>query len=153
LGLCPSPRHGAIDICLQLAGLSAHYGTVVDPDANDTSAVVISQPYGVVLGIGPWNAPHLGAFQDDCVSSSEREQTGAHAECMWSVPGSNTQHHAIAYSTAETGVPPVMFGVEYNGAIDICLQLAGLSAQCHNAPTGRLAADRYRWHRCIRLQT
>ncbi|KAJ5270833.1 hypothetical protein N7505_006591 [Penicillium chrysogenum] len=50
--------NGAIDICLQLAGLSAHYGTVVDPDANDTSAVVISQPYGVVLGIGPWNAPH-----------------------------------------------------------------------------------------------
>lgn len=48
----------AIDICLQLAGLSSHYGTVVNPDEKDTSAVFINQPYGVVLGIAPWNAPH-----------------------------------------------------------------------------------------------
>ncbi|KAL4863685.1 hypothetical protein BDV12DRAFT_189517 [Aspergillus spectabilis] len=48
----------AIDTCLQLAGLSASNGTVVDPDAKGTSAVFVNQPYGVVLGIAPWNAPH-----------------------------------------------------------------------------------------------
>ncbi|CRG89111.1 hypothetical protein PISL3812_06146 [Talaromyces islandicus] len=48
----------AIDMCLQLAGLSSNYGTIVDPDEKNTSAAFISQPYGVVLGIAPWNAPH-----------------------------------------------------------------------------------------------
>ncbi|KAH8691511.1 Aldehyde/histidinol dehydrogenase [Talaromyces proteolyticus] len=61
-GVPPEPfgfEYGtAIDMCLQLAGLSANYGTLVDPDEKDTSAAFISQPYGVVLGIAPWNAPH-----------------------------------------------------------------------------------------------
>lgn len=43
----------AIGICLQLAGLSSYYGTVVNPDEKDTSAVFINQPNGVVLGISP----------------------------------------------------------------------------------------------------
>ncbi|KAH8892863.1 aldehyde dehydrogenase [Thozetella sp. PMI_491] len=49
----------AVDICFQLAGLvGTPTGFVVDPDALDASAAVIRQPYGVVLGIAPWNAPH-----------------------------------------------------------------------------------------------
>ena len=48
----------AVDICLQLAGLSGAVGTVVDPDEKGTSAMIVHRPYGVVLGIAPWNAPH-----------------------------------------------------------------------------------------------
>ena len=49
----------AIDMCFQLAGLTgSEAGSIVDPDEKNVSAMVVRQPYGVVLGIAPWNAPH-----------------------------------------------------------------------------------------------
>ncbi|CAH0052300.1 unnamed protein product [Clonostachys solani] len=49
----------AMEICFQLAGLAGNEaGFVVDPEEKGTSAMVIREPYGVILGIAPWNAPH-----------------------------------------------------------------------------------------------
>ncbi|KAL2213340.1 aldehyde dehydrogenase [Sarocladium strictum] len=56
--------NGAMDICYQLASIAGtDKGFVVDPEARDTSAMVIREPYGVVLGIAPWNAPHALAIR------------------------------------------------------------------------------------------
>ena len=51
----------AMDICVQLAGLAGggNAGTMVEPDAEGVGAMVIKEPYGVVLAIAPWNAPFI----------------------------------------------------------------------------------------------
>lgn len=55
---------GAIDICFQLASITGtDNGFVVDPEARDTSAMVLREPYGVILGVAPWNAPHALAIR------------------------------------------------------------------------------------------
>ncbi|KAF7560762.1 hypothetical protein G7046_g3382 [Stylonectria norvegica] len=48
----------AMDICLQVAGLSGQAGSFIDPDETGNSAIIVRRPFGVVLGIAPWNAPH-----------------------------------------------------------------------------------------------
>lgn len=56
--------NGSMDICYQLASIAGtDKGFVVDPEAKDTSAMVVREPYGVVLGIAPWNAPHALAIR------------------------------------------------------------------------------------------
>jgi acyl-CoA reductase-like NAD-dependent aldehyde dehydrogenase len=56
--------NGAMDICYQLASIAGtDKGFVVDPEARDTSAMVLREPYGVILGIAPWNAPHALAIR------------------------------------------------------------------------------------------
>lgn len=48
------------DACLTMAGLiSAVQGTVPCPGGKDRSAMAVKEPYGVCLGIAPWNAPHI----------------------------------------------------------------------------------------------
>lgn len=65
----PSPMFGfeyagAMDTCAQLASIAGtERGHVVDPQAADTSAMVLREPYGVVLAIAPWNAPHALAIR------------------------------------------------------------------------------------------
>ncbi|KAH6661801.1 Aldehyde/histidinol dehydrogenase [Plectosphaerella plurivora] len=55
---------GAMDICNQLASIAGtDKGFVVDPAASDTSAMVLREPYGVILAIAPWNAPHALAIR------------------------------------------------------------------------------------------
>lgn len=50
----------AMELCLQLANLpAAVHGTVPETEEAGSRAMVIREPYGVVLGIAPWNAPHV----------------------------------------------------------------------------------------------
>lgn len=50
----------AHDGCLTLAGLiSSVQGSILEPAAEGSSAMMIKEPYGVCLGIAPWNAPHV----------------------------------------------------------------------------------------------
>lgn len=56
--------NGAVDICFQLASIAGtDTRSVIDPEAKDTSAMVLREPYGVILGIAPWNAPHALAIR------------------------------------------------------------------------------------------
>ncbi|KAK4942554.1 hypothetical protein LTR10_017683 [Elasticomyces elasticus] len=55
-------EHGlAYEACLSVAGLIQPALTSAAPVVQDegASALVIKEPYGVVLGIAPWNAPHV----------------------------------------------------------------------------------------------
>lgn len=50
----------AIDGCKAVAGLinAASTGAVPTITAQGRSAMIVNEPYGVVLGIAPWNAPY-----------------------------------------------------------------------------------------------
>lgn len=55
-------EHGlAYEACLSVAGLIQPALTSSAPvvQEEDASALVIKEPYGVILGIAPWNAPHV----------------------------------------------------------------------------------------------
>ncbi|TVY22070.1 Vanillin dehydrogenase, partial [Lachnellula hyalina] len=50
----------AIQILLDVSGrLSSLTGSIPTPSDPGTSALVYKEPYGVVLAIAPWNAPHI----------------------------------------------------------------------------------------------
>jgi acyl-CoA reductase-like NAD-dependent aldehyde dehydrogenase len=49
----------AIDLCVSIAGLIQIASNSTAPLINEGSAVVVKEPYGVVLAIAPWNAPHI----------------------------------------------------------------------------------------------
>ena len=50
----------AADACKAVAGLiSAVNGTIPTVAEEGKSAMLINEPYGVVLGIAPWNAPYV----------------------------------------------------------------------------------------------
>lgn len=50
----------AMDACKAVAGLiSASMGTIPTMASEERSASIIKEPYGVVLGIAPWNAPYV----------------------------------------------------------------------------------------------
>ncbi|KAK5075316.1 hypothetical protein LTR64_001521 [Lithohypha guttulata] len=49
---------GAIDMCKDVAGrISSLQGRAPAVEAEGSSAIVLREPYGVVVGIAPWNAP------------------------------------------------------------------------------------------------
>lgn len=50
----------AYQACLSVAGLIQVATTSTSPIISEegSSALVIKEPYGVVLGIAPWNAPY-----------------------------------------------------------------------------------------------
>ena len=49
----------AVDGCRTIAGLvSTVQGTVINPKEHGRSAMMLREPYGVVLSIAPWNAPY-----------------------------------------------------------------------------------------------
>lgn len=51
-------HHLASNACKDVAGLiSSIQGTVPTVEASGMSAMLLKEPYGVVLGIAPWNAP------------------------------------------------------------------------------------------------
>ena len=50
----------AVDGLLTAAGLiPAVQGSVLTPAAEGQSAIMVKEPYGVILAIAPWNAPHV----------------------------------------------------------------------------------------------
>lgn len=51
----------AYQACLSVAGLIQVASTSTSPVVSEegSSALVIKEPYGVVLGIAPWNAPYV----------------------------------------------------------------------------------------------
>lgn len=49
----------AIDLCISIAGLIQPASNSTSPLVNEGIALVIKEPYGVVLAIAPWNAPHV----------------------------------------------------------------------------------------------
>lgn len=49
----------AIDICLSLAGLIQIASESTSPIVDDGSALLLKEPWGVVLAIAPWNAPYV----------------------------------------------------------------------------------------------
>ncbi|KAK5042881.1 hypothetical protein LTR84_012414 [Exophiala bonariae] len=49
----------AIDICVSIAGLIQVASESVAPVVNEGSALLLKEPWGVVLAIAPWNAPHV----------------------------------------------------------------------------------------------
>ena len=50
----------ASDACKSVAGLiSAVNGTVPTVSEEGSSAMLLNEPYGIVLGIAPWNAPYV----------------------------------------------------------------------------------------------
>lgn len=50
----------AYDGILTIAGLiPVVQGSVLNPSEEGKSAIMLREPYGVVLGIAPWNAPHV----------------------------------------------------------------------------------------------
>jgi acyl-CoA reductase-like NAD-dependent aldehyde dehydrogenase len=50
----------AIEMLTDVAGrISTITGTVPTASAEGTSAMVLREPYGVILGIAPWNAPYI----------------------------------------------------------------------------------------------
>jgi acyl-CoA reductase-like NAD-dependent aldehyde dehydrogenase len=50
---------GAIELCKSIAGLiQTVQGSIPTPAAEDQTAIMVREPYGVVLGIAPWNAPY-----------------------------------------------------------------------------------------------
>ena len=50
----------AKDLCIHMASLAGSImGSVPETRDTDRSAIVLREPYGVVLGIAPWNAPHI----------------------------------------------------------------------------------------------
>ncbi|KAK5049573.1 hypothetical protein LTR84_004502 [Exophiala bonariae] len=52
--------NAGMELCLQLANLpAAMTGTVPETNEAGSRAMIIREPYGVVLGIAPWNAPHV----------------------------------------------------------------------------------------------
>ncbi|KAK6362481.1 hypothetical protein LTS17_012822 [Exophiala oligosperma] len=52
--------NAGMELCLQLANLPAALnGIVPETDEAGSRAIVIREPFGVVLGIAPWNAPHV----------------------------------------------------------------------------------------------
>lgn len=59
-------EHGAAyQALIDVAGLIqiATVGAVPVVDADDGSSVVLNEPYGVVLGIAPWNAPNVLGYR------------------------------------------------------------------------------------------
>jgi acyl-CoA reductase-like NAD-dependent aldehyde dehydrogenase len=49
----------ALELCMQMAALCCMIqGSVPCPATTDRKAMVTKEPYGVVLAIAPWNAPH-----------------------------------------------------------------------------------------------
>lgn len=51
----------AIEGLLTIAGLiPSVQGAVMTPSEDNKSAIMLREPYGVCLGIAPWNAPHVG---------------------------------------------------------------------------------------------
>lgn len=49
----------AIDICVSLAGLIQIASESTSPVVNEGSALLLREPYGVVLAIAPWNGPYV----------------------------------------------------------------------------------------------
>lgn len=50
----------AVEGCLTLGGLIPSVnGSVLTPSEEGKSALLLREPYGVVLAIAPWNAPHV----------------------------------------------------------------------------------------------
>lgn len=50
----------AVDGILTIAGLiPSVQGSVLNPSEEGKSAIMLREPYGVVLAIAPWNAPHV----------------------------------------------------------------------------------------------
>lgn len=50
----------ALDNILTIAGLiPTVQGSVMNPSEEGKSAIMLREPYGVILGIAPWNAPHV----------------------------------------------------------------------------------------------
>lgn len=49
----------AINICISIAGLIQIATESASPVINDGSALVLKEPWGVVLAISPWNAPYV----------------------------------------------------------------------------------------------
>lgn len=50
----------AVDACKAVAGLiAASSGSIPTMANEERSAVIVKEPYGVVLGIAPWNAPYV----------------------------------------------------------------------------------------------
>jgi acyl-CoA reductase-like NAD-dependent aldehyde dehydrogenase len=49
----------AIDICVSIAGLIQIASESTAPVVNEGSALLLKEPWGVVLAIAPWNAPHV----------------------------------------------------------------------------------------------
>lgn len=50
----------AVEGILTIAGLiPTVQGAVLNPAEEGKSAILLREPYGVVLGIAPWNAPHV----------------------------------------------------------------------------------------------
>ncbi|KAK5064360.1 hypothetical protein LTR84_000193 [Exophiala bonariae] len=53
-------EYGAtVDICESIAGLIQPASESASPVINDGSALLVKEPYGVVLAISPWNAPYV----------------------------------------------------------------------------------------------
>ncbi|KAJ5951520.1 uncharacterized protein N7479_009933 [Penicillium vulpinum] len=49
----------AIEACMSIAGLiQAVQGSIPSSQMDGTTALILREPYGVVLGIAPWNAPY-----------------------------------------------------------------------------------------------
>lgn len=50
----------AYQSCKDVAGLiQAMHGDIIDTSDDNMNALLFKEPYGVVLGIGPWNAPYV----------------------------------------------------------------------------------------------
>ncbi|KAK5048711.1 hypothetical protein LTR84_005803 [Exophiala bonariae] len=49
---------GAIETCISIAGLIQVASESAAPTVNDGSAILLKEPWGVVLAISPWNAPY-----------------------------------------------------------------------------------------------
>jgi len=54
-------HEGAVQACRDVAGLIqvATIASMPVIDAEGSSSAVLNEPYGVVLGIAPWNAPNV----------------------------------------------------------------------------------------------
>ena len=81
-----------------MAGLvSAVKGDVINPSDEGKSAMLIREPYGVVLSIAPWNAPYVLGFRSvvgplamgNCVVLKGAE---ASPGCYWAI--SSALHEA-----------------------------------------------------------
>jgi acyl-CoA reductase-like NAD-dependent aldehyde dehydrogenase len=55
----------AVEGCKTIAGLlpAAIRGVVPTPSEEGKSAMVLREPYGVILSIAPWNAPYVLGFR------------------------------------------------------------------------------------------
>ncbi|KAK5165629.1 hypothetical protein LTR04_001178 [Oleoguttula sp. CCFEE 6159] len=102
----PSTSEMVRDLAGRVSGIM---GSIINCAEDGTSALVFKEPYGVVLGIAPWNAPYiLGmravAFALATGNTCVLKGSELSPRCFW----------AIGSIFAEAGLPPGCLNVIYH---------------------------------------